>query len=115
MRLKEIMEKKGITQKEMRLSLGISSSTLSQYVNNKRQPDGDRLYAMARYLNVSVEELLGHPKVPTEQQPDDPYHFAERINNLSDENLLALQRYLDFLEASQQNDQPSSNTPAEGR
>ena len=108
MRLKEIMKKKGISQKEMRLSLGLSSSTMSQYANGQRQPNNEMLCAMAQYLNVSVDELLG-------RSTDDPYHFAERINQLSDENLLALQRYLDFLEASQQNDQPSSSTPTEGR
>lgn len=115
----ELRIKKGLSQIALAQKLNVARSTVAMWETGKSKPNASKLEELAALFGVSTDYILGvsteQPTVPPTIPPDDPYHFAERINQLSDENLLALQRYLDFLEASQQNDQPSSDTPAEGR
>lgn len=119
MNIAELRIKKGLSQTALAQKLNVARSTVAMWESGKAKPKADMLAELAALFGVSTDYILGvpteQPIVPQTSQTDDPHNFAERINQLSDENLLALQRYLDFLEASQQNDQPSSNTPTEGR
>ena len=58
MKIKEIRIKKNITQKELADAIGVNMSLLSRYETGKTEPTAKRLSAMAKALNVSVDELL---------------------------------------------------------
>ena len=62
MRIKQIRERHGITQKDFAASIGMAANTLSQYETGKRQPDPETLKLIALGLGVSVDELLGIEK-----------------------------------------------------
>lgn len=68
MRIKEIREQKGIKQKELAAAIGIAANTLSQYENEKREPDLVTIKKMAAALDVSIDALLG---VKQEEKPAD--------------------------------------------
>lgn len=59
MRLREIRESRGYSQKAFADKLGISPSTYNQYEMGKREPDLDTVAQIALLLNVSVDEILG--------------------------------------------------------
>lgn len=49
---------KGITKKELGKRCGISLSSIGYYANGKVTPSANRLYAIAKELNCTVEDLL---------------------------------------------------------
>lgn len=59
MRIKKIRLRQTISQKDLAYSLGIAPNTLSQYENEKREPDLKTLENIAKFFNISVDRLLG--------------------------------------------------------
>ncbi len=61
-RMTELRRKKGITQKQAALSLGISQALLSHYENGVRECGLDFLSKAADFYQVSCDYLLGREK-----------------------------------------------------
>lgn len=59
MRLKELREKKGISQLKLALDLSMNQNSISRYENGVRQADYVTLIKLANYFDVSVDYLLG--------------------------------------------------------
>jgi repressor LexA len=58
-RLKKILALRGMKQIELVEKTGLGKSAISQYVSGKVTPKQDKLYALARALNVSPTWLMG--------------------------------------------------------
>ena len=58
MRLKELREENGISQKNIAEILHIKQNTYSQYETGTRQIPIDLLIILAKYYNVSVDYIL---------------------------------------------------------
>ena len=58
MKIKTLMEKKGITAYRMAADLGFPQSTVSEWLSGAYRPKADRLLKIAKYLDVPVEELI---------------------------------------------------------
>ena len=74
MRLKEIREAKGISQRQAAIGLNLSPTVYNRYENGLREPSNIILLAMADYFGVSVDELLGRD-IPQKQSADEPYRI----------------------------------------
>ena len=57
-RIKELLEKKGLTQVWLSEQLGKSYNMVNSYVQNRRQPSIEILYEIAEILNEDVKDLL---------------------------------------------------------
>lgn len=57
-RIKEVLEEKGIKQKQLAEQLGKSYNMVNGYVQNRQQPRLEVLYEIAKILDVEVTELL---------------------------------------------------------
>lgn len=57
-RIKEFLEKKGLSQTDLAHHLGKSFNMVKLYATNKVQPPIPVLYQIADILNVDVRELL---------------------------------------------------------
>ncbi|MDI1355324.1 MAG: helix-turn-helix transcriptional regulator [bacterium] len=57
-RIKEVLEKKGLTQTWLAETLGKSFNMVNSYAQNRRQPSIEILYQIADLLKVDVKELL---------------------------------------------------------
>ncbi len=64
-RIKELREKKRISQVKMAMDLNMNQNSVSRYENGVRQADYDTLIAFAEYFGVSVDYLLGRTDNPT--------------------------------------------------
>lgn len=62
-RLKDLIEEKGITQKDLADEINTTKSTISRYLNNKREPKMYLLEKIANYFGVSVDYLLGRSDI----------------------------------------------------
>lgn len=58
--LRELIEERDLTQKELAKQLNIAPSTMGSYVQNTREPDFDTLKLLASYFNVSTDYLLDY-------------------------------------------------------
>ena len=57
--VKELRKKKGIQQKELAISIGVSRPIVSEWESNKKDPSGDRLKRLAEYFGVDELVILG--------------------------------------------------------
>lgn len=58
-RIKNIMNEKGLTQKELSLKANITEASMSKYLSGDRIPRIDVIVNIANALEVSVDSLLG--------------------------------------------------------
>ncbi|MDD2972940.1 MAG: helix-turn-helix transcriptional regulator [Lachnospiraceae bacterium] len=68
-RLKQLMDDKNITQRQISKELNIAVSTLNGYANDYRTPDFFTLASLAHYFNVSADYLLGISILPSIPDP----------------------------------------------
>ena len=57
-RLKELREKRGISQLKLSMDLGLTQNSVSRYESGMREADYKTLIALADYFNVSIDYLL---------------------------------------------------------
>lgn len=58
MRLKELREQKGVTQKVVALAIGHSTNNYSRYERGELEPDCRTLIALSKYYGVSIDYIL---------------------------------------------------------
>lgn len=103
-RLKRLRMEKGITQKELADRLHISRSTIAGYESLGKEPDGEKLCALADFFGVSVDYLLGvtdsrelTSPVPAAAQRPVEAAIAGELGSLSDRQLDRLFGYIQAL------------------
>ena len=58
-RLKELLIENGLSQKNLAEKTELGYSTISQWINGKRQPYADYILLIAKYFDVTTDYLLG--------------------------------------------------------
>ena len=64
MRLKELRERKGISQLKLAVDLNMNQNSISRYETGTREADYNTLIKFADYFNVSVDYLLERTNNP---------------------------------------------------
>ncbi len=59
--LRQLIEERGLTQKQLARDMHIAVSTLGGYVQGTSEPDFDTLCSFSEYFGVSSDFLLGLP------------------------------------------------------
>ena len=77
MRLKEIREARGITQRQAAIDLNMSPTVYNRYEKGLREPSNVVLIAIANYFNVTIDELLGREKVTSQDNWDVEAAFSD--------------------------------------
>ena len=83
-RIKQIREKKGLRQKDVASSMGISQQAYSQYESGTREPKKETINRIARALGVSQFELL-RPVM----ENDEDYVNTEWFGEMTDADIFA--------------------------
>lgn len=98
MRIKEIRESKGMTQRQAAIALGLSPMRYGRYENEKRKPEPEMLISIAEFFGVTVDELIGNDYEDTKKEPANPggldSQLAEMLVSLSPGQV---QRVRDFV------------------
>lgn len=68
-RLKEIIDEKGISQQELSVKSGVHKSKISKYIKGEYCPKADAAQKMAEVLNVSPVWLMGVEGIDRYNQP----------------------------------------------
>lgn len=69
--LRELLEERGISQKEAAEDLNLAASTFGNYVRNVREPDCETLKTIADYFDVSIDYLLDYRKDASRTHAED--------------------------------------------
>ncbi len=88
-RLSELLEKRGMTQKELALRIGVTEASLSRYMNSDRKPRSEVLANIATALQTTSDYLLG---VEEEGNIDSDYPRIIRLIARNSANLTAEQK-----------------------
>lgn len=64
MRLKQLREKRGISQLKLAMDLDMNQNSISRYETGVRQADYATLIKFADYFNVSIDYLLERTDFP---------------------------------------------------
>ena len=64
MRLKELRQKRGISQVRLAMDIGLNQNSVSRYETCEREADYSTLIALADYFNVSIDYLLERTNNP---------------------------------------------------
>lgn len=63
-RIKELMERKGIQQKELAVQMRVSQASISDWANNKKNPSRENLKELSEIFQVSPAVILGYEEIP---------------------------------------------------
>lgn len=64
MRLKQMRQKRGISQLKLAMDLGMNQNSISRYESGEREADYQTLIRLADYFNVSIDYLLERTENP---------------------------------------------------
>ena len=60
LKLRELREQKGVTQKDVATAVGCTATVYSRYERGEREPDISTLCSLADYFEVSIDKLIGY-------------------------------------------------------
>ena len=99
-RLKEFIEERGLTQKEVELATGIKRSNISEFLSETHTPSFKNFVALLYYFNCSADYLLGLVDIPTDQPLHEVPPFGKRLRAILEERGLAQATVMDDLHIS---------------
>lgn len=73
LKIRELRQRKGLTQHELAKRLGVSDSIIAMYEADKRNPSFENLMAIAEEFHVSAHDIIddGRELSPEAQLPED--------------------------------------------
>ena len=92
-RLKELRISKGLSQKELAKLMGVSSSTISMYEQDQREPSFEIEERIADYFNVDLDYLRGGSNSTTKIISGDAHLLLHIFGELDEVSRSALIGY----------------------
>lgn len=97
--LKELRNKKAMTQSELAERLGVSNRSVSRWENGTTMPDFDILLELASYYDVEVGEILAGEKRSGVEKTDELMQQIAEYNNV-EKNFFSKRMCIMFLIAN---------------
>ena len=79
MRLREIRESRGMSQRQAALGLNLSPTVYNRYENGAREPSNALLLVIADFFGVTVDEILGREADTPEKATDEVWSLREQL------------------------------------
>ncbi len=98
-KLRELRQKRKLTQEEMSKILNLGSTTYKNYENNITEPNISTLIKLADFYHVSLDELVGRPTnlinkmVLTEREQS----IIEKVLNMNNKQQELTELYIDTM------------------
>lgn len=100
-RLKQLRQIKQVTQGELAATLGVKASTIANYESNRNEPSFDKLIALAKFFNVSVDYMLGLTEechcCVIKSLDNENYELLQLFKQLSALDLVEIKDYMKYL------------------
>lgn len=92
LRLKELREKKQISQKQLAIDLGVGVGSVGMWESSDRTPPAKKLKVIADYFGVSIDYLLGIDNEPKPTDENKKEIIERPAFDLSDKQLVDLMK-----------------------
>ena len=99
--INKVLDKKGVNKTQMLQSLKIPKSSMNNWESNGNIPSGDKLFAIAQYLNVSMEWLITGQEAKNDISQEDK-ELLENYHQLSPDNQSVIQVTMQAMLQNQQ-------------
>lgn len=103
---KQLRESKNLTYRELadelnkRYNVKFSKSTIQRWEEGKSSPSIDHASAIAHYFDVRLEQLTGLEDIEIKNESSDDYTLAAHIDDdVTEEELIEIQRYIDYIKS----------------
>lgn len=106
--LKKIMQEKNITNYRLAKILGVHPTTIKNWLESYTEPKFDMIDKIADVLDISIDELISENEGSKEDidNNDKWNEFKKKLETLSDNDLIALESYLEYLIERESKDTP---------
>lgn len=98
-KLKELLEEKSVTPYRVAKEIGVSQTTIKNWVTGYTAPKERHIKALADYFGITTDELLGKEKQPTDGELSgvrkDLMDFADTLTDEKIEKYLRLMKTLE--------------------
>lgn len=96
-KFKEARTAKGLTQKYVALTLGVSIQAISYWENGSRMPGHDNIQQLADLYGVSVDYLLGREQPEPTPLDQKRTEILQKLESLPEDKLEDVLRYAEFV------------------
>lgn len=76
-KFQELCKRKGISCNKAALEIGLSSAAPTKWKKTEAVPSGDTLDRIARYFNVTIEDLLGIDRIQVASAHNAPHSVSD--------------------------------------
>lgn len=99
-RLKQLMSERGLKQVDIinkslpfqkKFGVKLGKSALSQYINDIQSPDQNKIYLLAKTLNVSIPWLMGY-NVPMIEEKEDFKYQEKSVSSIITDTVKIMQQ-----------------------
>lgn len=98
--IKKFRKEKNLTQKELASKLGVTSTTVQNYENERRKPDINTLNKIANILGVTINDLAGEKDTITKQSIEQILSTGVTIDELSQKTGISVDKLNSFMNNS---------------
>lgn len=107
-RFNEVVRRKKIKQTDLVNLTGIRQSSISDYFNARYLPKQDKIYLLAKALNVSPSWLMGIGEdnlfLPNEPEPNEHLNkIIEAVDDFTPSECDELAKYIDYIKFKRKN------------
>ena len=97
--LKKLRKEKNLTQEELAEKLYVNSRSVSRWENGRTMPDFDILIELAKFYDISIEELLNGERTEEimEKQTEKTLYDIAEYTNSEKERLLRNQHFFSLI------------------
>ena len=104
LRLKELREKTGLSQKAFAIKLGVSQSTVAMWESQRREPNFKKIEEIAKFFNTTTDYLLGRTDEPGTKSLDEQlkgidFALYGETKDLDDAQKQDVLRFIRFLKS----------------
>ena len=89
-KINELLAIRGMSQKQLAEASGLTEAAISRYIAGTRKPKSISLSAIAKALDVTMDELLGNVRDDSNEVDDAIRLVARNAGNISKEQKLFL-------------------------
>jgi transcriptional regulator with XRE-family HTH domain len=96
-RIRELRNKKGMTQKDLASLLGVTDAAIGMWENGRREPDAERIKRMANIFCVTTDYLLGQESPQKQVIPTIAAKMPEGWDELTPEAQKDVEEFIKFV------------------
>ena len=95
-KIKEMIKKSGLTQKEIAEKMKIQQVTLSRWINGEKNPRLDNAYELSKILNCKIDEFI-EESPPDNEEDEEIRHIISTFDEKQKKLILGIAKEISMI------------------